>query len=196
MKQSAELGQSLCWNKGVQDFEKGEWARQQSWQPGYRLASAHHAVTSSAKPPAFSLVLSCSLPLQGTTVVVLRCHCIHLWVGLAFLFHVDACPTQTILCPLSSLTTTPTSDSLVCAYQVTQCQCRSPRARIPPASHAVPTCRWNYKNGKKVFQELLLDLSLMSERDGQYSVKYMALTMPAMVSSNVGILQKGRIRMQ
>lgn len=170
MKLNAELGQLLCWNKSVQSFEMGEWARQQPWQPSH------------------CLILSCSLPLQGTTVVVLRCHCIPLWIGLAFLF---AVLTQTSLCLPSSLSST---DSSVCAYLVTWCQ--SLRFQIPPPSPAVPTCRWDYKNDRKVFQELLLGLSLTSEEDSQHSVKHMPLTMmPTMVSSSAGILQKDRMRM-
>lgn len=48
MKQSAELEQLLHWNESAEDFEKGEWARQQPWQQPWQTG--------------YPLVLSCSLP--------------------------------------------------------------------------------------------------------------------------------------
>lgn len=50
MKQSAELGQLLHWNKSVEDFEKGESARQQPWQRPWQTGC--HLVLSCSLPPS------------------------------------------------------------------------------------------------------------------------------------------------
>lgn len=170
MKQSAELEQLLHWNESAEDFEKGEWARQQPWQQPWQ--TGYHLVLSCSLPP--SRHYSCGS--QVSLHFLLNRLCLPLSGGY---LHNSNHSLSTVKFGHQHLTAQSQHTKW---HGASVCHLEPEFLPFPHSANLQMRLQWQEGS-----PGVLMDLSPNSERDKQYSIKHMPITMaqsrPSMLAS-------------